>query len=446
MVAAVGLILGVAAVQNWLACALLACIVVALMHLRSGLICAAAFALGCLISPAPSQSLAEQQWVDLDATVASVPLTYPTESVSEISSGSDRLMMSAPADSRLVLGERIRVRGLARPLGEGSLPLANRGIVGRITPVSIQVLAKAPWICQIGEAWRDSFAAFCQKWLPPQAAAETEAVCFNISSALDPGSRQALTRSGTVHIVSASGLHVGLIALVLFGLLSLFPIPRIGQLTILASVLALYAVASGLHPPVVRASIMAIILASAFLVWREPDMFSALALAAIVQLLWTPRALFDPGFQISFVVVGAFALFAFHSSRSKRSDREQIAERGKNIVKGTALATLASAPLAAYSFGTVSFTSIFANLGIVFVLPFLVVTAMAAHLLSFILAPLAVGLMVGLVGPLAGWLGFATDHLGGEWAAISVPAFSGYWLLLIYGLLLFLWRPRLRPA
>ncbi len=354
--------------------------------------------------------------------------------------------MSAPADSDLVLGERIRVRGVAKPLSEGSMPLASRGIVGRITPVSIQVLHEAPWICRAGEAWRDSFASFCQKWLAPQAAAETEAVCFNISSALDPASRQALTRSGTIHIVSASGLHVGLIALVLFGVLSLFPIPRAAQLALLASVLVLYAVASGLHPPVVRASIMAIVLAGAYLVRREPDMLSALALAAIVQLLWTPRALFEPGFQISFVVVTAFALFAFRSSRKKRSAREQIRERAKNVLKGTALATLASAPLAAYSFGAVSFTSIFANLGIAIVLPFLVVTAMAAHLISFIIAPLGVGLMVGFVGPLAGWLDFTASRMGSEWAAISVPAFSGYWLLLTYGLLFFIWRPRLRPA
>lgn len=116
------------------------------------------------------------------------------------------------------------------------------------------------------------------------------------------------------------------------------------------------------------------------------------------------------------------------------------------MLKGTVLATLVSAPLAAYSFGAVSFTSLFASLSIVVVLPVLVVGAMVAHLVSFICAPLGVGLMDGLVGPLAGWLGFATDNLGGEWAALSVPAFSGYWLLLVYGVLLFTWRPRLRPA
>jgi competence protein ComEC len=249
-----------------------------------------------------------------------------------------------------------------------------------------------------------------------------------------------------VHIVSASGLHVGLIALLLLWALSLFPIPRWLQLAVLACVLALYAVASGLHPPVVRASIMAFVLAAAYLVRREPDMMSALALAAVVQILWDARAVFDPGFQISFVVVAAFALFSFRASAPKGSPREKLKLNLRNGLGGAILATVASAPLAAYSFGSVSFTSVVANLAIVVVLPVLVVGAMLAHLLSFAVAPLGVGLMVGLVGPLAGWLDFVTESLGGEWAAVSVPAFSGYWLLLVYGLMLVLWRPRLRPA
>ena len=446
VVSALGLLLGVAAMRSLFASVLLLALLVFMQNLRSAVVCAVAFVLGFVLSPPSPQVLASRQWVDLDATVATVPLLYPTETVAEISIGQTRLMVSAPLGAHLVLGERIHVRGVAKPLSEGSQYLSNRGIVGRIAPTSISVIGEAPWICRTGEAWRESFSAFCEQWLPPQAAAETEAVCFNVSAALDPSSRQSLTRSGTVHVVSASGLHVGLIALLLFWSLALLPIPRWAQVVILSGVLAVYCVASGLHPPVLRASITAIVLAAAYLFRREPDMISALALAAVIQILWDPRAAFDPGFQISFVVVAAFALFSLRSGEAKRTSRERLLQSVSNGLKGTALATAASAPLAAYSFGTVSFTSIFANLALILVLPVMVVAAMLAHLLSYWIAPLGVGLMVGLVGPLAGWLGLVTDKLGGEWAATSVPAFSGYWLLLAYGLVLLLWRPRVRPA
>jgi len=191
---------------------------------------------------------------------------------------------------------------------------------------------------------------------------------------------------------------------------------------------------------------MTITLSAAFLARREPDILSAVALAVIVQLLWDPTAIYDAGFQLTFVVLAAVGLFGTVPKHSGKALPKQTRDRMLFHLKRSALVIFIAAPIAAYDFGTVSITSLFANALSIVAIPFLVGAAMVAHLISFLSAAISTGIMVALVGPLSGWLLFITDRLGGGWSALSVPAFSGYWLLLVYGLMLLIWRMRLRPA
>jgi competence protein ComEC len=73
---------------------------------------------------------------------------------------------------------------------------------------------------------------------------------------------------------------------------------------VLPSIL-LYTLLAGAKPSIVRADVMATTILLAYLLDREPDIPSALALAALILLIWQPAFLFDPGFQLSFAVVAA---------------------------------------------------------------------------------------------------------------------------------------------
>lgn len=73
--------------------------------------------------------------------------------------------------------------------------------------------------------------------------------------------------------------------------------------------LVFYALLTGGQPSVVRATIMATIFLSSFLVERELDVLNSLAGAALIILLCNPLNLFDVGFQLSFVSVWAIILF-----------------------------------------------------------------------------------------------------------------------------------------
>lgn len=443
---AIGLILGIAAIENLVAALLLATFLLLVRHGKTVAIAAAGFALGAVLAPRQPAPLLQPTWIDGTAAVVSVPRLYPSQSTCQVQAGNLRLSMAVPRDQGLSLQDRIHLRGLAKPLPEGADRLLRRGIVGSIRPVSIVVDQPGPWIFRAGVTWRDSFARFCERWLPPQAAAAAEAVCFNVDTALDDETKDSLSRSGTVHIVSASGLHVAVLAVALMWLLSRVPIPRNWQLVGLAAFLAMYAVASGLHAPVIRAALMALVLCSAYLFRREPDLLSALAFAAVANLIWDPSAMQDPGFQLSFTVVGAFSLFRIHRRPSPPHSFQRLQDAAWSGLRQTGLASAAAAPLVAYSFGTLSLTSIAANLLLAFSIPVLVVGAMGAHLLNFVLPSVATGIMVAVVGPMCGWLFFVTDSLGKPWAALTVPEFSGYWVLLAYGLMLSVWSVRLRPA
>ncbi len=443
---AAGLVLGILAIQNWAAALLLLLLLLLLRELRACLICVLAFLVGAIITPATTHVIFPKQWIDSDARVLSVPKLYPTEKVALVQVGDNKLMLSCPNDVPLQLGQVIHIHAEAKPLDDTSNRLADRGIFGRIRANRILIVKNAPWIDRIGQAWRDSFVAFADETLPSKAAAAVEAVCFDVQSRLDANDREAFVRAGTVHAISASGLHVGVLVLLLFGIMSFFPIPRWVQLSVVALSLLLYCIASGLHPPVLRASIVSITLAAAFWFRREPDFLSAIGLAAVVQLLWDPTTVYDAGFQLTFVVLAAVALFSSTKSSPGKALSSQAKERFRYHLSRAALVAVVAAPLAAYDFGTVSLTSLGSNILAVIVLPVLVSSAIIAHLISFLSAAIATGIIVAVVEPLSGWLLFVTDRLGADWAAINVPAFSGYWVLLIYGLMLVVWRLRLRPS
>lgn len=444
---AAGLAIGVAAHYNALVVLLLLAGFATFRDLRIGGILVTSFAVGAIVGGPQAKPLLERTWVDSEAVVVSVPRNYPASTTCEIAIDSNRLLMTAPLGERFVLGDRLRVRGVARPFREGTEgKRLLRHVVGRIRPLSIDRLGSGPWIYGLGAAWRESFVAFCERTLSPRVAAAIEAVCFNVDTALDPEDLDAMRRSGTIHVVSASGLHVAILAGALALVLSATPVPRPAQIAILLLVLGVYAAATGMRPPILRAGMMALALAPAYLVRREPDALSAIAFAASVQMVFDPTSIHDIGFQLSFLVVAALVLFSPEMRNLSASPwRRAFDWTGHKLQQGL-VATLAAAPLVAYHFGLVSLTSLPANLLLALSIPVMVLGGLAAHTLSLVVPAVGVGIMVALVDPMAKWLYVVLEWFGGEWAAASIPTFSGYWVALAYALALAVWRPRLRPA
>lgn len=397
-------------------------------------------ALGLLLTPAPLSPVLDRAFVHGRAQVVSVPHETSLGFQMNIQAEDRTWQANVPESRAMNLGDLIDFKGIGHPLREGSERyLALHGVSGRLDLREMAMVQSGPVAWRWAGAWRTSFAGFCDRWMTPEASSLTKALCFDMTGSLGPEVTNRLKETGTVHLVSASGLQVFVLGFSALLLLGLLPIPRGYQLGGVAALLLFYAAATGFNPPVVRAALMSAVGSFAYLFRREADPLSALGLTASLYLIVQPREVYDPGFQLSFLVVGALLLFAGGSF-----GRPTLRNRFIDSLRLGWIAFLASAPLVAYHFGTLSLAELPANAGVGLAASAAIVSALFAHLISFVSAPVGGGMLILLTQSFVGWILWMTEHLGGQsWSSIRVPGFSAYLLVPIYGALLLTWRPRI---
>lgn len=115
-------------------------------------------------------------------------------------------------------------------------------------------------------------------------------------------------QTGTLHLFAVAGLHVGIVARLLWIVATVARLPRNIATILIIPTLLFYAAVTGLHTSSVRAAIMSAALLCGFLVERRAFALNNLAAAATVLLCWNTNELFSLGFQLSFSVVAAIVL------------------------------------------------------------------------------------------------------------------------------------------
>jgi competence protein ComEC len=184
--------------------------------------------------------------------------------------------------------------------------------------------------------------------------------------------RDAFTRLGLAHLLAVSGLHLTLVASLIFAgaravlRRSAWLAARrdTRELALAAGVAGavLYALAAGWGVPVRRALVLLLGLAAAVARGRPGMRMLPLAAAAIAILTVEPEALFQAGAQLSFAASAALAIAARAPAEAShdRSARLRLAASGG--LRASASAVAATAPLAAYHLGTVAPLGLVANL------------------------------------------------------------------------------------
>jgi competence protein ComEC len=117
-------------------------------------------------------------------------------------------------------------------------------------------------------------------------------------------------QTGTLHLFAVAGLHVGIVARLLWMLSVVAQLPRKWATALIIPLLFFYAAVTGLHVSSVRAAVMSSVLLGAFFFERKAFVLNSLAAAAFFILCWDTNELFSAGFQLSFAVVGAIILLA----------------------------------------------------------------------------------------------------------------------------------------
>lgn len=196
----------------------------------------------------------------------------------------------------------------------------------------------------------------CESKLSSEAIGFESALLTGNTSLLSSEQRELHASAGIAHILALSGLHVGLISLMLLGITS--PLSLIGlrkwRLALCVAALWMFAVMCGLPPSVVRASVMFTIAMAGLIIERPANALNALMAAGIVILLFTPRELFWVGFQLSFIASGAILIYSGYVRRERTGMPRWGARLRRSITEAllvTLVATVATLPLCAYWFG-----------------------------------------------------------------------------------------------
>lgn len=175
------------------------------------------------------------------------------------------------------------------------------------TPAQVQRI-KGPrpaWLSRMTERARERLEKSIDALFPPWSAkgrdgAVLRAVLLGDRSALDSATIENFRQSGLYHLLVVAGLHVGLLALLVGGLLRLFKVQEPWRSALLLVFLAVYAALVEQRAPTLRATLMIAAYIVAKLLDREQSALNAVGIAALILLFYRPAWLFDSGFELSF--------------------------------------------------------------------------------------------------------------------------------------------------
>ncbi len=270
----------------------------------------------------------------------------------------------------------------------------------------------------------------------PRAAALLRGFVLGEDDRIDEAVKDDFRRSGLAHVLAVSGQNVMLLAILATPLLALAGVPIRARLLAIGAIIAIYVPVAGASASIQRAGIMGGAGVVAALSGRPQARWYALGLAAVATLAIDPRATSDIGWQLSFAAVAGLLVLAGPLARAL-APRTTGARRA--LAEGAAVtisATLATGPLAAHHFGTVSLTAVPANL---LALP-AIAPAMWLGMLSGALGQIPgapVEPLTWLGGLCSGFIGWVAHLLGPEWAQLAIPepspAAAAAWTIALLG-------------
>src|SRR5256714_7311325 len=117
-------------------------------------------------------------------------------------------------------------------------------------------------------------------------------------------------QTGTLHLFAVAGLHVGIVARLLWILAMMVRLSRKWATAVIIPLLLFYAAITGLHVSSVRAAVMSSVLLAGFFFERKGFVMNSLAAAAFLLLCLNTNEVFAAGFQLSFAVVSGIILLA----------------------------------------------------------------------------------------------------------------------------------------
>ena len=244
---------------------------------------------------------------------------------------------------------------------------------------------------------------------PQREASVMSGVVLGSYAYLDEQTLSDFTRTGTLHVLAASGYNCFVLVMLATPLLMLLRVQVVCRNILIIALIIFYVLMVGPMPSLIRAAVMSALVLLAVPLRRVADYVNLFYVAALVMLVLNPSNLFDVGFQLSFLSVGALIYviplvgaiirhFAASDDHAKVGWNRRMSKMGR-VIKGgyawlkgaaasTAVATIAvglvTGPVVAYYFHYVSLTALPANLVVALVMPVIFMDSFLSPLTSLL--------------------------------------------------------------
>ncbi len=382
-----------------------------------------------------------------------------------------RLSLSKKTAGFPQLGDHVRLIGTLMPL---SAPLLPGGYDFRRTSF-FQGIGATGWVdemiqiipCSQSTGWiwlqslRQTITHELLRLVPGPSGAISAALVTGERGHIKDEIRQAYTDAGIAHVLAISGLHLSLIAGIIFmlirrGLCLSLTIAEAWDLKKIASVatipfLLIYLLISGMGVPAVRSFIMVATVMIAVLLNRQAISLRLLAFAAFVIILIQPECVLSASFALSFAaVMGLVSVYQggwipFQKWVLEGGWMRQIIAYVFGIIITTLIASAVTTPISMAIFNRLSIQAILGNLVAIPLTGFIIMPALLLLVLSIPFGGF------GMVGAIASWAidiltkaSVYTANLPGAAIPIPQPPSAFLWLFVMGILWLLLWREKWR--
>ena len=350
----------------------------------------------------------------------------------------ERIQLYIDTCYRLRAGQQIAMRGWLNPVDTTGSSYGNlmrlRGHHGRMYLTPGNLVRKAPHVSRTpvyyASKLQDGAVALLSRLhLVPDELGVVTAMTAGDKRGIGRSLRGSYSDTGAAHLLAVSGLHVGIVFMLINLLLYFLPAMRRGHIYKNAAAVAaiwLYAVMAGLSPSVVRAALMFSFAQAALASGSSRNGLNIMLGSAAVMLAINPNYWGDPSFMLSYAAVLSITAFFGPLFRLVRSRRKIVNALSSIMVVGLT-ASLGTAPLVAYWFGNFPVAGMLIN-------PVVILTA---HVIVMF-GVLWVIMPIGFLNPVFSWvLGLAAGVQNSvvEWSAslswASVPVNLPLWVVVI---------------
>lgn len=242
--------------------------------------------------------------------------------------------------------------------------LAQKGVGASVFAYPYAIEAgkgkKGNFLVQAGLSVRNRIVHVIQKSLPRQQAGLLNGMLIGYREGLSEEVQEAFSNAGLTHIMAVSGANIAFLILPLSFLLKLLHIKKSIANIMIIAFLAMFVFITGFEPSVLRAVLMADVLLAAAILYREPDVYAALAVSCLILLIASPGMLFNIGFQLSYGATLGIVMLYKNIGNLIRC--RFIPEKVSEVLSATLAAQFGVLPLTLVHFNKLSLISVISNI------------------------------------------------------------------------------------